>query len=352
MSLDGSAARAWRPISGTVLSLAGFPTLPPCAHPCMQVPLHTSAMVQVAKGAGSSTINAVPATPASKPGRPRSPVPDVDAEQLLRSLGLSSTADPAALLRSLRKLPGVRQQGVLDSAAAVAAHLRSPAVGLSQQQVGQLLERCPLLFSYPPEQRAAVLFGQLLGAGLTAAAAAQCFITYPLAAATTTFVPGLAELAAILAHSEDRDSSLGGPVAQVPAAQRTVAARLSLGPAAVQLVCRSAGYLQQHAAELQQAGFTAAQVAALVWKVPELLSTDTAGRVASRVAVLQQELGLPAAAVVALVVKGKPSWLSSSVATLQKRAAALAEVSRHVLSSRSLIASQPSVCPHFYAVRC
>ncbi|PRW05914.1 hypothetical protein C2E21_9412 [Chlorella sorokiniana] len=254
-----------------------------------------------------------------------SPVPDVDAEQLLRSLGLSGTADPAALLTNLRKLPGMRQQGVLDNAAAVAAHLRSPAVGLTPQQAGQLLERCPELFSWTPEQRAAVLFGELLGAGLTAAAAAQCFIRRPAAARSTTLAPGLAELPAILAHSEDRDSSLGGRVAKVPAAQRTVAVLLTKTPSAVQLVCQRAGYLQQRAAELQQVGFTAADVAALAWDLPELLTVNATANVASRAAVLQHELGLPPAQVVSLVASRKPGWLSSSVIALQEGAAALAE---------------------------
>ena len=175
-----------------------------------------------------------------------------------------------------------------------------------------------------------MLFRQLLGAGLTAADAAQCFTVYCYAAKCTTLAPGLAKLAAILAHSEDRDSSLGGTVAKVPAAQRSVAALLSQTPSAVMLVCQKTGYLQQRATELQRLGLTAAQVAALAWDLPEVLWTDTAARVASRAAVLQQELGLPAAEVVALVPKGKPSWLASSVATLQDRAAALAEVSKCV----------------------
>ncbi|PRW05917.1 superkiller viralicidic activity 2-like 2 isoform B [Chlorella sorokiniana] len=249
----------------------------------------------------------------------------MDAEQLLHSLGLSGTADPAALLTNLRKLPGVRQQGVLDNAAAVAAHLLSPAVGLTVQQAGQLLERCPYLCSWPAGQRAAVLFGELLAAGLTATAAAQCFVTYPPAANCTTLVSGLAELAAILAHNEDRDSSLGGPAAKVPAAQRTVAALLTQTPSAVLLVCKNAGYLQQRAAGLQQAGFSAAQVAALAWQRPELFTSDSAARLASLVSVVQQELGLPAEQVVSLAANKKPSWLSSSVATLQERAAALAQ---------------------------
>ena len=253
-------------------------------------------------------------------------MPDIDAAQLLRSLGLEGAADPAALLKRLCKLPGVRQQGVLDSAAAVVAHLRSPAVGLAQQQAGQLLQGCPDLFSWPPEQRAAVLFGELMGAGLAAEQAAQCFIKYPQAAHSGSFAAGLAELAAILAHSQDRDSSLGGPQPRVPAAQRTVAALLQQTPSAVQLMSNAAGYLQQRAAELQQAGFTPADVAALAWDRPELLLTDSAARVARAAAVLQQELSLTAAEVVSLVAKGKPSWVKSSSGTLRERAVALAEV--------------------------
>ncbi|KAI7837656.1 hypothetical protein COHA_008518 [Chlorella ohadii] len=257
--------------------------------------------------------------------RKTQPVPDVDAEQLLHSLGLGGTAEPAALLRKLRKLPGVRQQSVLDNAAAVAAHLLNPAVGLTAQQAGQLLERCPYLFSWPPEQRAAVLFGQLMAAGLAAAAAAQCFVRYPTGAKSTTFAPGLAELAAILAHSEDKQGGRGRR-AEVPTAQRTVAALLSRIPTAVALVCNTAGYLQQRAAELQQAGFTAADVAALAWRRPELLHRDAAAKVASKAAVLQQELGLPAAQVVSLVAKRRPQWLTCTVSAIWERAAALVEL--------------------------
>ena len=217
----------------------------------------------------------------------------------------------------------MRQQGVLDSAAAVVAHLRSPAVGLTQQQAGQLLQGCPNLFSWPPEQRAAALLGELMGAGLAAEQAVQCFIKFPEAAAVTSFAAGLAELAAILAHSQD-SSKTKQP--KVPAAERTAAALLQQTPSAVRLVCNAAGYLQQRAAELQQVGFTPAQVAALAWQQPELLRTDSAAKVAKAAAVLQQELGLTAAEVVSLVASRKPRWLTNSSGTLRERAAALAEV--------------------------
>ncbi len=294
---------------------------------------------------GSHGGSSEPAAAPKKRGRPLSPVPDVDAEQLLRSLGLSGAADPAALLRNLRKLPGVRQQGVLENAAAVATHLCSPAVGLTVQQAGQVLERGPYLFSWPPEQRAAMLFGELLWGGLTAASAAQCFVTSPAAATPTSFAPGLAELAAILAHSEDRQGRQGRKAA-VPAAQRTVAALLSSKPSAVLLVCQGVGYLQQRAADLQQAGFSAADVAALVWTQPDLLWTDAAAKLASRAAVLQQELGLTATEVVSLAARQKPRWLASSVATVRERAAALAEVE---WSGRSMHLVWPGAAVFFVA---
>ena len=298
----------------------------------LQPAKHSNASVSRREGdIGSTSSSAgcsIAAIARKKPGPQPSHVPDVDAEQLLRSLGLSGAVDPAALLRNLRKLSGVRQQGVLDNSAAVKAHLRSPTVGLTAQQAGLLLERCPLLFSWPPEQRAAVLFGELQEHKVPAAVAVACFAAYPQAAERTTLAAGLAEAAVILAHSEDRDSSLGGRTAKVPAAQRTAAALLSKKPSAVKLVCQRAGHLQQRAVELQQLGLTAADVAALVWGQSEVLWTDAAARVASRAVVLQQELGMPAAEVVAMVAKGKPTWLTSSVTTLRERAAALAEVSK------------------------
>ena len=297
----------------------------PFRLPCMQ--LHSCAPPRPALAAAAAVSGREAAAVPRRRGRRGVILPDVDAEQLLHSLGLDGTADPVELQKRLHKLSGMRQLGMLDNAAAVAAHLLSPAVGLTQQQVGQLLERCPYLFSWAPEQRAAVLFGQLLGAGVTAAAAAQCLCFFPPAAQCTSFAPGLAELAAILAHSQDREGGRASKVV-VPAAQRSVAALLTQGPSALALVCNSAGYLQRRAAELQQAGYTPADVAALAWERHEALCTDAAAKLASRAAMLQQELGLPAEEVVSLAAKRKPAWLNSSVDTLQERAAALAEVSR------------------------
>ncbi|PRW05900.1 acetolactate synthase isoform A [Chlorella sorokiniana] len=289
-----------------------------------------------------------PPKPARKRGRPLTPVPDVDAEQLLHRLGLSGTVNPAALLRKLRKLRGVRQQGVLGNAAAVTAYLLSPAVGLTAPQAGQLLERCPYLFSWPAEQRAAVLFGELLGSGVTAPAAAQCFVAYPKAAETTTLAPGLAELAAILAHSEEKQGGKGRKAAYL-AVHRTVAALLTKIPNAVMLVCQRAGYLQQRAAELQQAGFTATDVAALAWQRSELLQRDGAAKLASTAAIVQQELGLPRAQVVSMATRTSATWLLSSEETVRARAAAMAQgfgqgpAAAMLLRSSSALGVEPAV---------
>ena len=161
---------------------------------------------------------------------------------------------------------------------------------------------------------------------MKAAEAAQCFITLPIGARYVSYAAGLAELAAILAHSQDKESGSGRRAA-VPAAQRTAAALVSKTPGALQLVCQRAGYLRQQAIELQLAGYTAAQVAELAWGLPELLWADVAANLASVAAVPQQELGLAAAQMVSLAAKRRLGWISCSPDTLPERAAELAEVS-------------------------
>jgi hypothetical protein len=77
-----------------------------------------------------------PVLPERRAGRPRCEAPAYDAQQLLHSLGLNGS--PAALRQSLSKLRfGARQQGVLQHAAAVVAHLRG--LGLEQQLLEELL---------------------------------------------------------------------------------------------------------------------------------------------------------------------------------------------------------------------
>ena len=252
----------------------------------------------------------------------KSAVPHVDRGQLLDSMGLSGW--PEAILNRMLRLPGVRQQGGLDHAAAVAAHLRG--LGLEQQQLAALLDRCPVLFTRAPEQRAAVLFSPLMRAdgnsGLTAAEAARCFAAYCQAAEVTSFAPGIAELAASLAHGQN--SSMGQQAA-VPAEARTVAGLLRRNPGAVRLLCMKPGQLQRRSDELLQVGFTPADVAWIAWHRPELLWRDSAKQVQLVVAVLCQELGLEAQQALGLA-KQAPSWLDCSIGTLRERAQGLCEV--------------------------
>ena len=259
-------------------------------------------------------------------GRPKTAVPDYDPVQLLGSLGLPAGL-AQQLAKSMAKLRGARQQGVLEHAAAVAAHLRGPGVGLGEQQLGELLAGCPELFSWPPGERAGVLFSQLMGCsggGLTAAEVARCFVAQPQLARVNSLSSGLAELAAILVHS--RHGSSAGPKPKVPAAQRTAAALLRRTPSAVQLVAYKAGHLQQQAAALERLGCLPAEVAGLVWRRPELLGINITERVEPAVALVCEELGLSAAEVMRAVVSQQPTWLTSNHDTLRARIQALKQV--------------------------
>ena len=299
-----------------------------------------------AGGSSSSSPSSGKASPRKRGGSKASPVPDADA-QLLRSLGLDGTVDPAALPQCLVALPVVRR--MLDHTPAVAAHLLSPAVGLTAQEVGQLLEGCPELFTWPPEERAAPLFGNLLGAGLTAAEAAQCFIAFPEAAESYSFDLGLTELAAVLVHSRDRGSSQGGPAAKVPAVwrQRSVAALLSRHPRALALACQ--GDLSRLAGQMQEVGLAAADVAELAWEWPDVLAAFLSGYTGNwwvlrretaairrdrlmalgpRAAVLQTQLGFAADEAADLLVHWGAALLDLPVDAVEARAAALVEVSQ------------------------
>lgn len=286
-------------------------------------------------GSGSSLADSSPPASAASSGAsasseqeeqekpPNPPVTEQEAADLLRSLGLAGSTSPAALLASLQQLTTERQCGLMRHATAVTQHLLGPAVGLSVQQAGALLDRCLVLFSWPPEERAALLFRQLLAAGVAAEAAVRCLTSFPPAARARSFEDGLGELASLLALSRDWE---GSRPAKVPAAQRTVAALLADKPSAVRLVATSPGYLRQRSLQLQQEGFLPADVAALAWCQPELLATNAVWLLQRATAVLGAELGLAPEDVAGLAASRKPGWLTSSADTLRLRAAALAQV--------------------------
>ncbi|KAI3427311.1 hypothetical protein D9Q98_010228 [Chlorella vulgaris] len=95
------------------------------------------------------------------------------------------------------KLPGIRQQGILQHGPQVAAHLRG--LGIGSSKLGSLFCRCPELFSRPAEERAGVLFSQLMRLGLSAGQAARLFELHPGAAGSISFAPAIALLAPLQA---------------------------------------------------------------------------------------------------------------------------------------------------------
>jgi hypothetical protein len=77
-------------------------------------------------------------------------------------------------------------------------HVCLQGLGLGPEAVGRLLQRCPALFAFPPEERAAVLFGELTGGRLarSAAQAAALLEACPALANTRHVLPELAKLVA------------------------------------------------------------------------------------------------------------------------------------------------------------
>ncbi|KAL4426231.1 hypothetical protein ABPG77_009846 [Micractinium sp. CCAP 211/92] len=121
--------------------------------------------------------------------------PDLEAQ--LTPLAQQRGCSPAALSRAVAGEDKVRQAGMVQHGAAVASWLRDQ--GVSDAQLQRLLLRCPLLFSWPVEQRAGVLFGQLQCLGLSAAEAARCFERQPVAAGSPSFAPAIGVLAELFA---------------------------------------------------------------------------------------------------------------------------------------------------------
>jgi hypothetical protein len=240
----------------------------------------------------------------------------------------------------MSKMNGIRQQGVLQHAAAVVAHLRG--LGLEQQLLEQLFVRCPELFSWPPEERAEGLFSELMSSGLTAAEAARCFVAHPTAVQCISLSGSIEVVDEILSHSQDSNR---GVKPKVPAAQRTAAAMLRTDPSAVQILYVDATKLRRQRDRLVVLGCSPAAVAKLLWSLPTLFAkADSVAQLEQAADVLHDELGLAPETVLELVASKAPRWLTSNQDTLRQRAAALAEVgAQHVAAaySRCLSVRQP-----------
>ncbi|KAI3427406.1 hypothetical protein D9Q98_010321 [Chlorella vulgaris] len=190
-----------------------------------------------------------------------------------------SVVDVAAVARAVAALPLVRQQGVLDHGLAVAAYLQG--LGIEQAQLGRLLRRCPELFSRPSEERAGVLSSQLMRLGLSAGQAADCFETYPPAAAMPSFELAIAVLAPLMAAGSKSGGRTG---------EQLLGDLLKQQPGGGLLLSSRSEVLQRNVDNLLQLGLSEEQLMISVRQNPALLAKSPEHLVKLE-AVLQQELG-------------------------------------------------------------
>ena len=164
------------------------------------------------------------------------------AAELQPLAALAGVADAAALSRWVAALGPAPEQRVIQHGAAVAQLLLS--LGVQQPQLVELMKDRPLLFSWPPGERAAVLFGQLARLGLTAAEAARCFVQQPAVAGSLTFEPAIAVLTPLFAAGSKAGGSRSG--------EQLLGGLLRRQPAAVGLLMREASTLQERLSNLEQ----------------------------------------------------------------------------------------------------
>jgi hypothetical protein len=264
----------------------------------------------------SATVDvAVPAQAGRKRGgSAASLVPGFDAQQLLGDMQLDGYGSADELSASMGKLPGIRQQGILQHGPQVAAHLRG--LGIESSELGSLFCRCPYLFSRPAEERAGVLLSQLMRLGLSAGQAAHCFEQQPQAAASMSFEPAIAVLAPLLAAGSKGGGRTG---------EQLLGNLLKGQPGAVGLLQHGAAALQHNLDNLLQLGLSKRQVATALLPSWCLLGYSPQ-HLARLEAVVQQELGSDRQLWVKVLVS-QSRMAGCSEATLRQRAQALAAVS-------------------------
>ncbi|KAI3427341.1 hypothetical protein D9Q98_010258 [Chlorella vulgaris] len=219
-----------------------------------------------------------------------------------------SSADE--LSASMSKLPGIRQQGILQHWPQVAAHLLDLGTGISE--LGPLFCRCPELFSRPAEERAGVLYSQLMRLGLEAGQAASCFEQQPWAAHCCSFEPAIAVLAPLLAAGSKGGGRSG---------EQLLGDLLKKQPAALGLLKLGSAALQHKLDNLLQLGLSKQHVAAAL-KLSWALLTRTPEHLANLEAVLQHELGANRQ-LWDKVLRSKPRAADCSETALRQRAQAL-----------------------------
>jgi hypothetical protein len=243
------------------------------------------------------------------------------------SCGLTSSLAPlaklcdicvAALQPAVDKLDAARQQGVLQHGTLVAAYLKSLCV--EKGQLGRLLMSCPLLFSFPVEQRAGVLFWLLMAVGLTADQAARCFEKQPEAAVSPNCAACMAALARLLAAGVTTSDAgkTGGQLLRELLVER---------PQAAWILRLDGEQLQQRIDSLLQQGLSDFDLALDVKYGHHLLSKSPQ-RLAAWEALLQQELGCDPRRtwIKAVCDRLQDELLDLAEGTLRQRARALALV--------------------------
>ncbi|KAI3427319.1 hypothetical protein D9Q98_010236 [Chlorella vulgaris] len=257
------------------------------------------------------TDDAVPAPARQhRGGSIASVVPEFDAQQLLREMQLDGYGSADGLSASMSKLPGIRQQGILQHGPQVAAHLRG--LGTGSSELGSLFCRCPELFSRPAEERAGVLFSQLMGLGLSAGQAARCFELHPGAAGSISFAPAIALLAPLQAAGS-KDGGRPG--------EQLLGDLLKGDPSAVRLLQHGAEALQSNMNNLLQLGLSKQQVVKALHQSWVLLA-HAPERLVKLEAVVQQELGANRQLWVKMLAS-QSRMAGCSEATLKQRAQAL-----------------------------
>ena len=252
--------------------------------------------------------------------------PELAAE--LRPLAaLSGISDTAELSRRVAALGPKPERRVVEHGAAVAQLLL--CLGVPRTQLAALLHRCPLLFSWPAEHRAALLFGQLARLGLTAVEAARCFEQTATAAKTRSFEPAIPVLAELFAAGSKAGGSRSGEQLLGDLLRRQPAAvgLLELQPTILQQ--RISNLVQRYGPHWEQQNKQAAIVAALQRKGWALLSQAPVSLLA-REAVLQQELGQQAGdgtRLLAAIMQRHARAAGCSPGTLRTRLQALKSVS-------------------------
>ncbi|KAI3427333.1 hypothetical protein D9Q98_010250 [Chlorella vulgaris] len=311
MAINSRAVVAWQ-LRGPPIAQAHSS---PAHHLVLQRQRWRGSVRSSSSNSGSMAVAAVtddsiPAQARWRGGNIASVVPQFDAQQLLRDVQLDGYSSADELSASMGKLPGIRQQGILQHGPQVAAHLR--VLGIGSSELGPLFVRCPELFSRPAEERAGVLLSQLMRLGLSAGQAARCFEQKPQAAASSSFEPAIAVLAPLLAAGSKGGGRTG---------EQLLGDLLKGQPAAlVSLQCGTES-LQQKLDNLLQLGLTKQEVVSAFHQSWALLSRTPEQLVKSE-AVVQQELGANRELWVK-VLRSKPRAAGCSEATLRQRLQAL-----------------------------